>query len=873
MARFHIITRLAAAIILLATGPGFAYVSPESVTYDPIRHRYLVSDQGNGNIIQIDSTGHLSIFSNALSVAKGLFVRNDSLFAAGGPGGLFCFDLETGEIILEVDFPGQNNLNDVAADSSGYVYASDPQGNQVFRVRLNDLSMEVVIPAILMPNGMFFDLDNQRMLLCQWVTNSPITAINLTDFSLSVVANDGLSLLDGLTEDNAGNIYVSSFDSDAVFRYDRSFSGPPEVVSTGHTDPGDIFYNKLTEVLAVPNVNAGRVDFIHMPVSLMVDEITLSDEDFGDGDGIPEKGETIDLTFQVRNSRSDSISDLRITLALDDASLFLYDGEAFLEGIPVAGAAGTETDPMVFSIPDEYVPRVCHFYLEIEYVFKGEQVVDSVVFEQQIGQPRVLLIDDDDGGRIENYYIESLTALHVPSTVSPPSMISSVSELLDYDVVLWYTGNYRDNPIGSDEISLMTSFLDAGGNLLLSGQGIAASLDTLDPSFLNTFLKSYYVVSAYSTLLAASSGCQAFTEGDTIKITGPGGASNQSLPDRLAVAEGGVSELNYFSESQHAAVSFAGIYRMIFCSFGFEAIVNGDSRWTERDKMMSDLLAFFGYSPPAMPMILDVVADDSMHVINDDPEITWAYGGPGYLQQQYHVQAGNDMDWTTPEMWDSGPVSGSESSVVYAGETLLDGQMYYVRVRVSDGLVWSLWYHTRFRMNSAPGAPSGLSPDGHLEIDDSLPVLSLDNATDAENDQLWYDYEIFADSMMSELVLSAAGLPEGSEGISSWQVSDPLPRGDDYFWRARAHDGYEYGPWSALASFLVTPAYRCGDANGDETINVADAVYIINYIFKGGPPPDPPEAGNANCDGTLNVADAVYLITYIFKGGPEPCCP
>ncbi len=31
--------------------------------------------------------------------------------------------------------------------------------------------------------------------------------------------------------------------------------------------------------------------------------------------------------------------------------------------------------------------------------------------------------------------------------------------------------------------------------------------------------------------------------------------------------------------------------------------------------------------------------------------------------------------------------------------------------------------------------------------------------------------------------------------------------------------------------------------------------------------------GDANCDGTLNIADAVYLITYIFKGGPEPCCP
>jgi WD40 repeat protein len=67
--------------------------------------------------------------------------------------------------------------------------------------------------------------------------------------------------------------------------------------------------------------------------------------------------------------------------------------------------------------------------------------------------------------------------------------------------------------------------------------------------------------------------------------------------------------------------------------------------------------------------------------------------------------------------------------------------------------------------------------------------------------------------------------------------------------------------------------YSCGDANGDGTINVADVVYLINYVFKGGPEPFPMDMGDANCDFNINVADAVYLINYIFKGGPPPCCP
>ncbi|MEZ5357743.1 MAG: lamin tail domain-containing protein [Candidatus Zixiibacteriota bacterium] len=68
-------------------------------------------------------------------------------------------------------------------------------------------------------------------------------------------------------------------------------------------------------------------------------------------------------------------------------------------------------------------------------------------------------------------------------------------------------------------------------------------------------------------------------------------------------------------------------------------------------------------------------------------------------------------------------------------------------------------------------------------------------------------------------------------------------------------------------------SYVCGDANADQSINVGDAVYLINYIFKGGSAPVPLESGDANCDGSVNIGDAVYLISYIFRGGPAPCCP
>jgi hypothetical protein len=63
----------------------------------------------------------------------------------------------------------------------------------------------------------------------------------------------------------------------------------------------------------------------------------------------------------------------------------------------------------------------------------------------------------------------------------------------------------------------------------------------------------------------------------------------------------------------------------------------------------------------------------------------------------------------------------------------------------------------------------------------------------------------------------------------------------------------------------------CGDANQDYITNVSDAVYLVNYIFSGGPAPNPLSSGNVNCDQVVNISDAVYLIQYIFAGGSSPC--
>jgi len=66
----------------------------------------------------------------------------------------------------------------------------------------------------------------------------------------------------------------------------------------------------------------------------------------------------------------------------------------------------------------------------------------------------------------------------------------------------------------------------------------------------------------------------------------------------------------------------------------------------------------------------------------------------------------------------------------------------------------------------------------------------------------------------------------------------------------------------------------CGDADGSGQTNVGDAVYLIDYIFRGGPAPHTYCMADANADGTVNVGDVIFIIKYVFSGGPPPvgCC-
>ncbi len=126
-----------------------------------------------------------------------------------------------------------------------------------------------------------------------------------------------------------------------------------------------------------------------------------------------------------------------------------------------------------------------------------------------------------------------------------------------------------------------------------------------------------------------------------------------------------------------------------------------------------------------------------------------------------------------------------------------------------------------------------------------------------------YTYNVTSGSLPAELTLDfATGIVSGiptDTGTVTFTVS------------ATATSG---GSDSKQITMRIGPEpqapYVPGDANYDNIVDISDVVYLLAYIFSGGPAPVLMVAGDVNADCAVDISDAVYIISYIFSGGSAP---
>jgi hypothetical protein len=104
-------------------------------------------------------------------------------------------------------------------------------------------------------------------------------------------------------------------------------------------------------------------------------------------------------------------------------------------------------------------------------------------------------------------------------------------------------------------------------------------------------------------------------------------------------------------------------------------------------------------------------------------------------------------------------------------------------------------------------APRPLEPGAGstLVFNNEPPVLLIENAGTSGSRAIWLQLEVGTDANFQQLVYQADQIALGSNGRTAYRLPAPLGAGYTYFWRTRAADGANTGPYSSVSSFSVVP--------------------------------------------------------------------
>jgi len=143
---------------------------------------------------------------------------------------------------------------------------------------------------------------------------------------------------------------------------------------------------------------------------------------------------------------------------------------------------------------------------------------------------------------------------------------------------------------------------------------------------------------------------------------------------------------------------------------------------------------------------------------------------------------------------------------------------------------------------------------------DSHVIIEEIPQTETTEQITWSRYDF------DETLLASGTLDLDDHRMAYVYLSEPA-RDTDHFRFIFRGETYERWVVSSQAPFIP------GDTNGDKSINLTDAINLLNYLFGSGFPEgmeDKLYQYDVTGDGAVNLSDAIRILSYLFQGDDPP---
>jgi len=211
---------------------------PQIIVIDAENDRLLVSNFGNGAIVQIDNESNQSYFVEDAGFVDGMEIVGNIIYGVGHSRKLYAYNLDTKEQVLDFHFLGQDSdyLSSVISDEAGHLFISCPALHTIYKFKISDNSYQVFAQdgGLNRPNGMLLEKENDRIVV---IDDSPgvaiIHAISLSDATVSTLITTNFDRPDGIVRDASGTYYVGGYYLPGLYKIDADFSEEPEMIFEG----------------------------------------------------------------------------------------------------------------------------------------------------------------------------------------------------------------------------------------------------------------------------------------------------------------------------------------------------------------------------------------------------------------------------------------------------------------------------------------------------------------------------------------------------------------------------------------------------------------------------------------------------------------